>query len=381
MPDELTFNQAEIDLGALKANYQRIRSLNPLKPLMAVVKGDAYGHGLVECARALVEAGAKDLGVLDVVEGLALKKANLGEVDVHVLAGLQSRTQIEAAIEAELVVALYSLQQIQAVENLIPKGVRARAYLKIDTGMGRLGLPWWEVPAFLPTLVRPEKFAFRGLMTHLATVGDQPSRRQLDRFREVVKIDQSLGLTLGQHSVLASPGLLAYPGYDDYLPRVGLLMYGANPLAGTEAEAAISPNGQALLRDLRPVMKFTSRIIQTRTVRTGESLSYDRTFVAQKDMKVAVLPVGYVHGLSRRQSNRGHALVNGQVAPLIGRVCMNLSLFDVTRISGVNPGQRAVLLGESGEARITAEEAAKWQDTSAYETFCLFGRLNQRLFR
>jgi alanine racemase len=345
---------------------------------MAVVNGEAYGHGLEECALALKDAGAVNFGVLDAAEGVRLKKISPG-LNIHILAGLETREQIKAALDHDLILVVYSLPQLQAVEDLVPDGQKARVFLKIDTGMGRLGLPWFEVPAIAPSLARKTKIAFLGFMTHLATVGDREGAVQLERFQNLKQLDQNLGLTQARHSALAGPGLLAHPDYEDEFSRVGLLLYGGNPLA--EEPQRISEKGQKLLKKLKPVMTLASQIIQIRTLRAGETVSYDRTFTAQTALKTAAVPIGYVHGLLRSRSNRGYALIAGKPAPLLGRVCMNLSLYDVSQIPQARPGQRVVLLGRDGRSQITAQKAALWQETSAYEIFCLFGRLNYRHYQ
>jgi alanine racemase len=344
---------------------------------MAVVKGDAYGHGLTECARALVQAGARNLGVLDAHEGLILRKTLPEPADIYVLAGLQTREQIKAALDNRLIPVIYSLPQMQLVENIIQAGRPTEAYLKIDTGMGRLGLPWFEIQTVLPALLRKTKIHFRGLMTHLATAGDADARIQLDRFQRAADLDRKLGLTGGRHSALAGPGLLAYPEYNDHLSRAGLLLYGGNPLEN-EPER-LSEAGRRTVKKLKPVMSLVSQIIQVRTVRAGETISYDRTFTAPRDMRIAAVPLGYVHGLARSRSGQGCALTGGRPAPLLGRVCMNLSLYDVTQTEA-QAGQEIVLLGRDGRKQITPAQAAQWQGTSAYEIFCLFGRLNSRIY-
>ncbi|MDR0550355.1 MAG: alanine racemase [Deltaproteobacteria bacterium] len=378
MTTDLAFNRVEIDLAALKANYRLLKDSGQGRPLMAVVKGDAYGHGLLACAQSLVAAGANDLGVLDVLEGLALKKILPATVNIYVLAGLLSREQILAALNNQLVMVVYSAAQLKLILDLIPPGGLGRAYLKIDTGMGRLGLSTPEAMNLLPLIVKNDRLVIMGLMTHLATAGDYFATAQLNRFQGLIDLDQKIHLTQGRHSALAGPGFLSYPNYVDQLSRVGLLLYGANPLS--DSLDRIANDRLAVVQSLQPVMSFSSQIIQIRTVKAKESLSYDRTFVAPTDLKVAAAPVGYVHGLNRSRSNRGYALINGQKARLLGRVCMNLCLFDVSEIPNARVGQKVVLLGRAGSAQIQVEELAAWQGTNAYETLCLIGRLNPRSF-
>jgi alanine racemase len=376
---ELTFNRVVIDLAALKANYRLVRNLCPQNPPMAVVKGDAYGHGLVRCAKTLAEAGAKVLGVLDASEGETLRQAGIIEQDICVLAGLYTTEQILSAVKNRLTFVAYSLNQIRRVQNSTPPGSRLKAFIKIDTGMGRLGVPYWEANEVFRAISRVKfDIEFLGLMTHLATTGDNEAKRQLERFNDAIGFDRKFKLTRGRHGALASSGLLLHTDFPDQLSRVGLLLYGVNPLS--ERDIVYSREDTEVLKGLKPVMSLSSPIIQIRTIKAGETIGYDRTYVAQKDLKAATLPLGYVHGLARSRSNRGYALIHGQPAKLLGRVSMNLSLYDVTDIPKAVVGDRAVLLGESDLSWLKIEEVAKWQDTNPYEALCLFGRLNPRFY-
>ncbi|MDR1546028.1 MAG: alanine racemase [Deltaproteobacteria bacterium] len=375
-----SFNSVEIDLGALADNY-RLLARHVAGRLMPVVKGDAYGHGLTACARTLVEAGAADLGVLDVAEAERLRADGV-QAELHILAGLHGPEQMDAALKIRARTLIYSRGQLEALgARARALGLKAAGRLKVDTGMGRLGVPWPEAPAVIESLAEQSDVVVEGLATHLATSGDVWADRQLERFAALAALaDRRLGRPL-RHSALASGGLLTSDDGPGDLSRPGLLIYGVSPLAADDPALAARPAARALVGALRPAMSFKSLVVQTRKVRAGETISYDRTFEAPADLTAAVAPAGYVHGLSRRRSSRGWGLIEGRRVPLLGRVCMNLTVWDVSGLDRPADGQALVLLGRSGEAAVDAVEAAAWQDTNAYELLCLLGRLNPRTYR
>ncbi|MDR3203280.1 MAG: alanine racemase [Deltaproteobacteria bacterium] len=380
MPRRLksSFNLAEIDLKAFSHNYQTMASLAP-EALMAVIKGDAYGHGLVECAKAAIKAGANDLGVLDLEEALTIRK-ELNEANIHVLAGLHGPDQAARAISAGLTIFGYSLGQMTQLSHTALKlGSQAKIMVKIDTGMGRLGLPWDQSHVLLSEVAVLEGLKIQGLATHLATLGDQGALEQLERFRQIVRIaDKSFKGPL-RHSALSGGALLCHSVYPDNVVRAGLTLYGYGPTLDYLKSVKAPPKALETAEALKPVMKVKSQIIQVREIKAGETISYDRTFVASKEATVATVPFGYVHGLSRTRSSKGYILINGQKAPLLGRVCMNLSVYDVTNLKA-KAGDEVVILGEVAENIIGADLIAQWSNTSPYEVLCLLGRLNPRLY-
>lgn len=373
-----SFNKCSINLGALSRNYRRIADFAS-HPVMAVVKGDAYGHGLVPCAQALAAAGATDLGVLDLEEALCLRRYPLG-ADIHVLAGLMGPIQSLRAIEAGLVILAYDLRQIRSLSKAAESlGTEARIWLKVDTGMSRLGLQWHRAGYCLSNIATFKNLRIEGLATHLATSGDGGAEEQLARLLDVgEKAARILGFPI-RYSALASGGTLAHRDFPDGLSRVGLLLYGYSPLAVNSPALAGARKSKNLIRSLEPVMSLSSRLIQVGEARAGDTIGYDRTFTATRDIKFGTAPIGYVHGLSRTRSSTGHALVDGKMAKLLGRVCMNLSMYDVSAM-GAQPGQEIVLLGRQDGKAIGADLAGSWQDTNAYEALCLFGRLNPRTY-
>jgi alanine racemase len=382
MPDYASaFNRAEVNLAALARNYARLRDFCR-RPFMAVIKGDAYGHGLIPCAGALRRAGAEDFGVLDIEEALLVKKAHPA-ANVHVLAGLCGVEQSDKAVREGIVVLVYDLEQIKMLDDRARlsglKDVKARIRPKIDAGMGRLGFPYEEAESVLKRLSQGRThLQIEGLATHLPACGDDEAAAQLARFQKLTRLADELFPGPMRHSALASGGVLAHPDHQDGASRLGLMLYGYAPFTENDPALRGLPESRALIQALEPALNLTSRLVQVRTMRKGETVSYDRTFVVPQDMPVGVAPIGYVHGLSRRRSNRGHAVINGQEAPLLGRVCMNLSMYDLSRIQPLpDVGETIAVLGSP---RLGADLAGSWQETNAYETLCLFGRLNPRTY-
>ncbi|MDR1035671.1 MAG: alanine racemase [Deltaproteobacteria bacterium] len=399
----LDYNHADIDLDALKHNYKTISAFAGQRPVMGVVKGDAYGHGLVECAQALVDAGAPVLGVLDAREGAALRAAGIKKTAIYVLAGLTSDLQMTTAMRNDLSAFVYSPEQLLSLATAAAKETRRlRCFLKIDTGMGRLGVPWNQVEDFLAMAAGNPHLDVDGLATHLATIGDAPAINQLTRFWGVCARAEQVFRRPLVHSALSGGAMLAHPDYPDGLSRPGLVLYGAVPelSAGPPPPRlsrawtphipapppplgptvrALPPASRACADNLRPVMRVVTRVLQVKTVRRGEAISYEGTYRAERDIRAVILPIGYVHGLQILRSGKCAAIIRGKVAPQLGRVCMNLSVYDANGIPSVQAGDEAVLLGT--QDGITLGPAGIPGDgLSPYETLCLFGRLNARRF-
>ncbi|MDR2612247.1 MAG: alanine racemase [Deltaproteobacteria bacterium] len=396
----LDYNGCEVDLDALRHNFATLAAFAGERPLMAVVKGDAYGHGLIECATALAEAGASRFGVLDVQEGVLLRESRRFKGEICVLAGVTSELQTATAVRANLSIFAYSPDQLLTIAVAASKETRRiRVYLKIDTGMSRLGVPWNQADDFLAMAAEKSLLDVAGIATHLATLGDAAAFTQLTRFWGVCQRAEELFRRPLENSALSGGGLLAYPDYPDGFSRPGLVLYGAVPALspGTAPRVALpwvpgssppppplddlekrfpSPSRECA-ETLKPVMRVTSRVIQVKIIRRSEAVSYGGTFRAERDTRVAVLPFGYVHGLQISRSGRCAALIRGKVARGIGRVCMNLSIYDVDGIPSVQAGDEAVLLGAQDGATL-GPQGSEGEDLSPYETLCCLGRLNRR---
>jgi alanine racemase len=394
----------DIALHHLSQNYRLIKKFAGDKPIMGVIKSDAYGHGLVECARVLIEEGVAHLGVQDVYEGVALRDAGIKAQQVYVMSGLDYPSQITLAAERDLVIFVYSREQLVNIINLAQvRSFNIKVMLKIDSGMGRLGMPEREVMPFLQQAYAAPSVQVMGLATHLATISDAKAVEQLNLFQHLIKRSEDVIQAPLVSSALSGGSLLAHPEYPDGLPRVGLALYGVGPPPeslknpvpykgkDTGGEDSLFPHvepkkpthhasGLSILEKLKPVMRVSSTIIQLKRLRKGDSVSYDRIFVAPNDMFVAIIPFGYANGLHSSRSEKNCALIKGHRVEQIGKVCMNLTAFDVSALTGVKPGDEVVLLGESGEEKLDAYHEYFPEKCNPYELLCHYGRLNRKFF-
>ena len=361
-----------IDLAALTHNYRQLRGLcAPGVQFMGVVKADAYGHGLLPAARTLAGAGADYLGVGSLEEGLALRQAGLS-LPVLLLLGILPHEAGPAAA-ADLEVALFRRDVAQALAAAaLTQGKTAKVHLKVDTGMGRLGLLPQEVLPFLEELQAYPQLEVLGLVSHLA-VADQEDKsytfKQLEQFQGLLQAARDRGWELPLSHIANSAALWEMKDAHFALVRPGIMLYGSPPAAARRPPV-----------ELRPVMSFTTRVHQKKRLPPGESISYGCTFTTQDWCDLAVLPVGYANGYSRLLSNRGEVLIRGQRAPIRGRVCMNLTMVEVTHLEDIKEGEPVTLLGQDGEARLTGDDLAAWAQTISYEIYLALGNANPRRY-
>ncbi len=365
-------NVVTIDLDALRHNLFEIKRLaGPNTRILAVVKSDAYGHGMIPVARTLESAGIDYFGVFELEEGLELRKAGC-EVPILIMMGITS-DEVSAVVEHEITPAVFQLDIAGKLSRIsAEQGKVTPVHVKVDTGMTRLGVFSGDLSNFLKQLLPLKGIQVEGIFSHLA-VADRPddpfTDQQIRRFQEAVEECRRLGVFRGIVHVANSGALLGNKGLDLGVARPGILLYGSPPAKGWAAVASF-----------KPVMGFKSRVIQIRTVPTGTSVSYGRTYITQEECTIATIPVGYDDGYSRLLSNNGEALIRGRRVPVVGRVCMNLTMVDVSEVEGVAVGDEVVLLGAQGEERITAEEIATRIGTINYEVYCTIGKSNRRVY-
>jgi alanine racemase len=361
-----------VDLAALRHNYLQLRQrLSPGVQLLAVVKADAYGHGLIPAARILAAAGAEYLGVASLDEGLALRQEGL-DLPILLLMGIIPQ-ESQAAVASDLEVVLYRKDVAQALEEAGRSlGKKARVHLKVDTGMGRLGITPREVLPFLESLKNSSYLEVLGLISHLAMadIADKTyTRKQLQEFLTLLTAAREQGWELPLSHIANSAALVDFPEAHFGMARPGISLYGSPP----------SPE-RSWGVDLKPVMSFTTQVLQLKRLPPGSSISYGGTYTTKDWCDLAVLPVGYCNGYPRLLSNRGQILLKGRRAPIRGRVCMNLIMVEVNHIPDVTEGEPATLLGEDGGDRLTADDLAAWAETISYEIYCALGSANPRHF-
>ncbi|MFA5111492.1 MAG: alanine racemase [Desulfobaccales bacterium] len=361
-----------IDLSALEHNYRRLRGLcDPQVKMLGVVKADAYGHGLIPVARRLAAAGVDYLGVGSLEEGLMLRRADI-KLPVLLLLGILPE-EAERAVAADLEVALFRLDVAQALAQAAGnQDKKAKVHLKVDTGMGRLGVLPQEALAFLAGLKKLRHLKAMGLISHLA-VADQEDKtytlKQIQEFTALLAAARDAGWKLPLSHISNSIALTELQEAHLGLVRPGLMLYGSPPAPDRPPPV-----------ELKPVMSLAARVLQVKRLPPGSSISYGCTYTTPDWSDIAVLPVGYCNGYSRLNSNRGEVLIHGRRAPIRGRVCMNLTMVDVTGLPEVKAGDRAVFLGEDQGERLRAEDLAGWAQTISYEIYCALGTANLRRY-
>jgi len=374
-----SFNRVEIDMAALQGNFQSIQqTVGQHVRVMAVVKSDAYGHGLVECAQGIYRAGGRTFGVAEVWEGVALRRAGLqGEIVILLGGSPESYGEI---INDTLTPVVYDVDCITGLSHeAARKNTEVRVHLKVDVGMGRLGILPAEVESYVSLIKRLPGISLSGLLSHFPVADEtgavEKTREQLLHFRNVLaKLKTKEAGSVVAH-IANSAALIYFPDSHLDMIRAGISLYGYYPDASPARAKTAAPTLQ-----LQPVMNFKTRVIQIKELDAGCGISYGHTFVTRRKSRIAVLPVGYADGYLRKLSNRAEVLIGGRRAPVCGRVCMNATLVDITDLPPIHTGDEVVLLGRQGDLAITADEIAQWMETISYEVLCLFGSFNEKVF-
>ena len=342
-------NKITIRLDQLKSNLTAIKSvLKKGTRLMAVVKADAYGHGMAQAARAFLAAGADQLAVATPDEGILLRKSGI-KAPILVL-GAARDNAIRACVEQDL---MQTVTDARTLHQIAAMGEPASIHIKVDTGMNRIGVKERETFDEMVRIAQNEPhIALCGVYTHFASADEAEesfTRTQLELF---LKMTEGLPKAVLRHAA-NSAATLRFPDTHLDMVRPGIALYGCPPV-----ETCLP---------LKPALHWETEAVHVKPVKKGETVSYGRTYLAEKDMLVATLPVGYGDGYHRAQSGKGCVLIGGQKAPIIGRVCMDQTMVDVTDIRDVQVGSPAVLIGGQGEYEITPEEVAAACGTISYE--------------
>lgn len=367
---------AEVDLDALRGNLAWIRHrVGPDVKIMTVVKADAYGHGLKQIAALLMQSGTDIFGVANLAEAHAIRTVGRGWPILMLGACLPH--EIATAVRDEVRPTLSTLAEARAFSAEARRQHKHVAvHVKVDTGMRRLGVPPERVVDFLRAVSRLPWLKLEGLFTHYAAAEDAAdfSEVQSRQFREVVAQVLASGFSIPLIHANNSGALLHQPETMFNLVRPGLLVYGIVPRGQRRLAVQLHPH-------LRPALAFKCRVSLVKEISRGASLSYGRTFIAPRKMRVATLTAGYGDGYMRAGSNRAEVLVRGRRCRVLGRITMDQMLADVSRVSAVRSGDEAVLIGRQGRDAITAEEVAAWCRTIPWEVLTAITYRVPRLYR
>jgi alanine racemase len=357
---------AEVSLPTLRQNFRTIRDhVAPEVTVCAVVKAHAYGHGAVECARALEQEGAKWFGVTSTDEGLALRDGGITG-RVLLMTGFW-RGDEDSVLENDLTPAVWQREHIERLERAAERLRKdsVRVHLKVDTGMARLGASFEELPQLLGMLRAAKHVKVEGLFSHLASaevVGSPQVDEQMARFERAVALVKESSLVPAYLHIANTSAIATRPKSWMNFVRPGIALYGYQLPSAAEGKSFDLP--------VHPVLSWKTRIFSLRDVRAGQAIGYGGAYVTRAAARIAALPVGYADGLSRHLSSRGRVIVRDQYAPIVGNVSMDITLVDITAIPNAEIGSEVIILGQSEHCSVTAADHARLAGTIPYEILC-----------
>ena len=363
---------AFIDLGVLEENLRTIKScIAAGVKVLCVVKADAYGHGAVEVSRRLEALGVDYLGVATIDEGIHLRERGI-TLPILVMSGLFSWDEIEPAVKNKLGLVVYDTDTLKKIVKNGPAFERPlNVHIKVDTGMGRLGFSASDTVFVGQQLKSARNIVCEGLMSHFASseIRDDYGLNQIASFRKAHDALVRAGVTPKIAHMANSGAITNYPEAHFDMIRVGISLYGSHPARELAGKLPV-----------KQVMKFTSKVALVREFPPGYALSYGRTYVARRAIRVAYMPVGYADGYPRSLSNKGFVLIKDTKCSIVGTICMDWILVDITDVKGINVGEEVILLGRGDKETITADELAEYAGTIPYELLCKISKRVPRIY-
>lgn len=365
---------AEIDLNAIAHNLDVVKAITRGRPVIAVVKADAYGHGAVEVSKKMIKGGVHCLAVAFNNEAVQLREAGIRSK----ILVLFERHDIREFFDYGLTPVVHDLETARRLHREARKRIRRlNVHIKIDAGMGRLGFNNENVVEDIIAISKMDYLNIEGILSHFseADIRDKScAQEQLAKFNEIRK---SLSKTIRNNflfHIANSAATMSFKGAHMDAVRPGIMLYGCSPVMGQGSRV----KGQG--SKLKPAMRVRTNILTLRKVPKGTPISYGGTFITRRESLIAVMPVGYADGYCRAFSNNADVLVRGKRAPVAGRVCMDLTMVDATGIQGVKDGDEVVLLGRQGKEEITAWDLAKKSGTVPYEILTSLGNRSKRIY-
>lgn len=363
---------AQIDLDALRSNLNFVKSQVGDRPILAVVKANAYGHGAVQVARCLAQGPVRIsfFGVAFLEEAIALRDGGV-TTPVLLLTGA-SREQIPEIIQYRLTPVVYNMAFLAALSQAaVRRRQRVNIHLKVDTGMGRLGIAPSDALSFMEKTVGLKGICVEGILTHFAYAGLEDSAYtsgQLVLFQSVVDHLYKKGIHPSYIHIANSAAVVAFQSAYLNLVRPGLMLYGYAPLKGVFSVS------------LKPVMQVKTRVIALKKVPADTSISYGRTFVTKRESHIATVSIGYADGYPCSLSNRGMMIAKGRLVPVAGRVCMDMTMLDVSEVPSLAVGDWVTVIGAEGDQSVWADRLSEWANTHPYEILCGIGARVQRQY-
>jgi alanine racemase len=377
---------AEISLSAVAHNFHAVKTIIQDRPVIAVVKADAYGHGAIEVSKRLLKEGASYLAVAFTGEAVALRNAGVRSPIIV----LFDKGDVRDFFDLQLIPVIYDIDTAHALsQEAIKRKTAVKVHVKIDTGMGRLGLHGRRIMSDLTKLTEMPGVVIEGLLSHFseADLMDRSyANRQLEKFHGIRKIlEKKLKRKILSH-ISNSAAVISYK--DAWLDafRPGIMLYGYNPIGNAESGVhsaelhSETRDPEYSIVNLIPVMSVKAKILTIRNLPAGASVSYGRTFITRRKSKIGVITAGYADGYNRLFSNNADVLVRGKRVPVAGRVCMDLTMIDVTDVKGVREEDEVVIIGTQGKETINALELAKRSNTIPYEILTSLGSRAQRVY-
>lgn len=343
----------ELDLENMSWNLSQVRKLAQV-PVMAVIKANAYGHGLLETGKHLERIGIDYLMVGKLQEALLLRKAGVSARILNF--GSFSSAEEEKIIQNDISQSVFTEAVLSLDQTSLRLGKKTKIHIHIDTGMGRMGIPYHQAPPFLEKVSSLKGLAIEGVSTTL-TEDNEFDREQVRRFLRVCREAESRGISLGLRHAASSDGMMDLPSSRLDMVRPGIALYGYYPSEKTQQEDRLQ---------LRPVLRLKSRVVSVKTLRPGDSLSYHRRYTAKKPEKIAVIPAGYSDGYPPNAVNKASVLIRGKRFPLIAAITANHCIALLKESTPVSIGDEVVLLGIQSKERIAADEIASWARVSTY---------------
>jgi alanine racemase len=373
--DEYYRVRANVDLNAVKNNLLAVRSkMNKDTKLMAIIKADAYGHGAVPIARAIGDSGKIDAyGVAIIEEAMELR--NAGITKPILILGFTPKEQYELAVAYGVAQTVFQFEMAEALsKEAVRQGKTAKIHIKLDTGMSRIG--------FTDTLESIEEIKrisalpgieMEGLFSHFARADETDKAstiKQLNRYIKFIDLLEKEQIYIPIKHIANSAGIIEFPEAYFNMVRCGIATYG------------IYPSDEVNHEDIKltPAMELKTHVVYVKDVEAGVGISYGATYVTERKTRIATIPVGYADGYSRNLSNTGKVIIHGQYAPIVGRICMDQFMVDVSHINDVKQGDLVTLLGRDETAYISAEELAEWSHSFAYELLCTVGKRIPRVY-